>query len=376
MRLGFLAFLAVTALLLALATAWALWPRDVVASAGWGGSATVVAVEPVVSMPFADRVEALGTVRAAESVNITAGVSDTIARVAFESGDRVREGDLLVQLASGQEAAELNEARTNAEEARRDFDRIAALTERGVAPRQRLDEARAMMERAEARVRSVGAQLTDRTIRAPFSGVIGLRNVSVGQLIRPGDVIATLDDLSVVDVDFTVPEQFLSAISTGAQVEAISSAYPDRAFEGVVQQVGSRVDPVTRSVTVRAEVENEDLALLPGMLLTVELLRNQRESLSVPALAVYRRGPEAYVYVVQEGERGLTAEERSVVLGARLPDRMEVREGLAEGERVVSKGVHRVRAGAPVTIAGEAPAMAGRPGARAAGGAAVTGGRP
>jgi membrane fusion protein (multidrug efflux system) len=201
---------------------------------GWRGGATPVAVHDVALYPFADVVEALGTARANESVTITAKVSDVIARLEFDSGDAVEAGQILVELADAEEAAGLSEARATLRETARDVERIRDLTERGVAPRSRLDEAVAANERARARVTGIEARVADRIIRAPFSGVVGLRNVSVGELVRPGDVIAQLDDASVIKLDFTVPERFLSVIEPGLNVQAVSAAFPDEVFDGVV----------------------------------------------------------------------------------------------------------------------------------------------
>jgi membrane fusion protein, multidrug efflux system len=377
MRSFFFIFVVAAVIALGAYTFLELSSKPEPASGSWGrGGAMSVAVETVSSESFVDIVEALGTVRAIESVNVTAGVSDIIAQVRFDSGDRVKKGDILVKLSSGEESAEIAEARATLDEARREEQRIAELVQRGVAARQRLDEAVARRERADARISSLNARLADRTIRAPFAGVIGLRNVSLGQLIRPGDVIATLDQLEAVDVDFTVPEQFLSVLKVGMAISATSSAYENRSFDGVVVQIGSRVDPVTRSVTVRATLPNDDVSLLPGMLLSVELQRNQRESVSIPALALSRRGDEAFVFVIAQGERAMMAQERIVTIGKRMPDRLEVLSGLEPGERVVSKGVHRVRAGMPVTIEGEAPAIASPKAPGAARGAAPASGRP
>ncbi len=317
---------------------------------GWGGRATPVAVHTVDVTGFADIVEALGTARANESVTITAKVSDVIARLEFDSGDQVEAGQILVELADAEEAAGLSEARATLRETARDVERIRDLTERGVAPRSRLDEAVAANERARARVNAIEARVADRIIRAPFSGVVGLRNVSVGELVRPGDVIAQLDDASVIKLDFTVPERFLAVIEPGLSVSAVSAAFPDDVFDGVVDQVDTRIDPATRAVTVRAIIDNADGRIRPGMLMTVEMRRAERDQTAVPGSAIVRFQDDTFVFVVEESERGARAVRRDVQLGQRKNGVVEVIAGLEPGEVVVAEGVHRVRDGGVVQL--------------------------
>ena len=254
-----------------------------------------VAVASVPSVEFADVVEALGTARANETVTITARVTDTISRINFESGQRVAAGAILVELTDTEEAAGLTEARSTLGEAQREFDRTSDLITRGVVPQSRLDEATAAVQRARARVASIEAQLADRIVRAPFAGIVGLREVSLGGLVRPGDAIARLDDTSLIKLDFTVPERFLSVVEAGMAITARSSAYPDEVFEGSIAQIDSRVDPVTRSVIVRAEIENEDGRLLPGQLMTVEVRRDVRSRPAVPGAALTRYLDQTFV---------------------------------------------------------------------------------
>ena len=285
------------------------------AGGGYGGFSTPVAVAEVTDMEFADVVSAIGTARANESVTITAKVSDTISRIAFDSGDRVEAGQILVEQTDREEAAALNEARATLREARQENERFEDLAARGIAPAQRTQETQAELDRATSRVRAVEARMADRIIRAPFTGRVGLRNVSTGELVGPGDVIATLDDDSVIKLDFTVPERFFSALETGLDVRAHSDAYANVSFSGVISEVESRIDPITRSVTVRAEIPNEDGRLRPGMLMTVEVRRGERTHASIPEGALIRVRDDAFVYVIADGEAGTTAQRRPVQVG-------------------------------------------------------------
>lgn len=330
---------------------------------GFGGFSTPVAVATVEPMEFADVVSALGTARANESVTITAKVSDTISRIAFDSGQRVEVGQILVEQTDREEAASLNEARATLREAQQEHERFQDLAERGIAPTQRSQETQAELDRASARVRAVEARMADRIIRAPFAGRVGLRNVSPGELVGPGDVIATLDDDTVIKLDFTIPERFFSAVETGLEIRAQSDAYPGAVFNGSITEVESRIDPVTRSVTVRAEIANEDGRLRPGMLLTVEVRRGERTRPAIPEGALIRVADNAFVYVIADGENGTVARRQPVEVGMRTGGMLEILSGLETGDRVVSEGTHRVQPGSPVQVVSDAPQ--GAPGGEA-----------
>lgn len=309
-----------------------------------------VAAYTVARYEFADIVEALGTARSKESVTVSARVSDTISVINFESGQLVEAGDILIELTDTEEAAGLREARTTLREANRDLTRVNDLIARGVVPQQRQDEARAAVDRAQARVASIEAQLADRIVRAPFSGVVGLREVSPGELIRPGDPITTLDDISAIRLDFTVPERFLATIRPGMVIEATTNAYPDQVFVGTIAQIDSRVDPIARAVIVRAEIDNPDGRILPGQLMVVEVRRDIRNSPAVPGSAVTRYLEDSFVYVIEETNGTAIVRRRDVQLGLRSGDVVEITAGLEAGEILVAEGVHRVRDGMPVEI--------------------------
>lgn len=352
-RYIFIAFVAVAFAVMAVAVTFRALTSGGDESAGWGGGATPVAVYTVETREFADMVEALGTARANESVTITSKVSDVISRLEFDSGQRVEAGAIMVELADAEEAAGLSEARATLRETTRDVDRIRDLTERGVAPRSRLDEAIGAVERARARVTAIEARVADRIIRAPFTGVVGLRNVSEGELVGPGDVIAQLDDTSTIKLDFTVPERFLSVIEPGQGVRARSDAWPDAVFEGDVAMVDSRVDEATRAVTVRALIDNAEGRLRPGMLMTVQLRRAERERPAIPGAAVVRLDEAAYVFMVESAEPDARVVRRDVELGLRTEGMIEVTGGLQAGDRIVAEGVHRLTDGALVQVARE-----------------------
>lgn len=316
-----------------------------------GGGFVTVTTQPVAPREFSDIVEALGTARARESVVLSPRVSDTVREVAFEDGQMVKKGDLLVALEDAEEQAQLEEARANLQEAESQFARTEDLVTRGNASTATLDAQRRRVQEARFRLEAAQARLEDRRIVAPFDGMLGLRQVSEGSLITQNNPITTIDDIDIINLDFSVPERFIATLAPGQKVNARVEAYPGRLFEGTVKTIDSRVDPVTRSVIVRAEVENADHALRPGLLMTVEVISRSWQGLSIPEESVVPSGGRAYVFVTNEG----VAERRQVTLGIRRPGYVEVTEGLAEGERVVTEGTMRLgRAGIRVREAGAA----------------------
>jgi membrane fusion protein, multidrug efflux system len=309
------------------------------------GSVPPVVVAEVTRERFVTTLESLGTVRSNESVDLAAKVTGRVELLDFTDGQRVRRGDLLVRLDTAQEQAELREAEVRLAEQRRELDRIRGLVADRALPRQRLDEQESRVSEAEARLEVVRARLDDRVVRAPFSGVLGLRRVSVGALVSPGTLITTLDDISVVKLDFTVPETFLPRMAPGQEISARSAAYPAQTFSATVTSIDSRIDPGTRAGIVRAEIPNPDGVLRPGMLLTVRLLMNPADSLSVPEAALVPIRDEQYVFLLTDEDR---VERLRIVTARRAPGRVEVLEGLEEGMRVVVEGTSRIRAGAKV----------------------------
>jgi membrane fusion protein (multidrug efflux system) len=318
---------------------------------GFGGRAQappLVGVSPVERQAFYDTLNAIGTANANESLIVTAKVTDTVSAVDFEDGDYVEAGAVLVQLTNREEEALLAEARANLDDAEAQLARIDSMASQNLISMSELDAARSRAEASQARLDTVLARLSDRLIRAPFSGVLGFRQISTGTLLQPNTPITTLDDISIIKLDFTVPEKFLGAVPPGARVLARAASYPDREFEGIVTTVGSRVDPVTRALQVRAHIPNEDAALRPGMLLTVRVVAAERLALAVPENAVYQIQDRAYVFVVDAEQ---IAHERQIETGDRRFGTVEVLGGLEEGERIVTEGIVKLRDGTRVRLA-------------------------
>lgn len=318
--------------------------------------AVVVTAATVEQGVWRDAIEALGTAQAKESVTLTAKVTETVNSVNFQDGDLVEAGHMLVDLSGRAEAAQLQEAQASYKEAVQQYNRQAELVTKGTIARSQLDTQVATRDAAKARADAIRAALADRVIVAPFAGMLGFRQVSQGALVSPGTVIATLDDISTIKLDFPIPEAYLGVVKTGQQVLARSPAYPDREFEGTVAAIESRVDPVTRAVTLRADLPNVDNALRPGMLLSVRVYRPERQALVIPEIALVQVGSQSYVYRIGNESR---VQQTGVTVGARRRGEIEITDGLAAGDRIVVDGVGKLRDGALIREA--APTLPAAP---------------
>ncbi len=319
-----------------------------------------VTTQVVQTSAWSDTLQALGTAKAHESVTVTAKVSEIIEAVHFDSGQQVSAGTPLVTLRGQAQEAALVQAQATFAEADQLYKRQRELAAQQLVASATLDTQRAIRDAAEARVREMQSDIGDRRVRAPFAGVLGIRQVSEGSLVTPTTVIATLDDIERMHVDFQVPEAELASLAKGDKVSATSVAYPGRTFEGEVATIDTRVDPGTRAVTVRADFINSDHALRPGMLLDVRMYRPERQALVIPEIAVVQVGRDSFVFRVKPDH---TVERVDVVSGARRSGVVEIREGLKAGERIVVDGTGKLRPGLKVEDSaapapGNAPAAA------------------
>lgn len=312
---------------------------------GMGGMASVgVVVTPVTAESFVDRFTALGTAQARESINVTARTSSIVTRIGFTEGQAVKAGELLVELDTRETAANVALARATLQQNQSQFRRSQQLRETRVVSEADLEQLEAQMRIAEAQLDAAASRLDQLYVRAPFAGTIGLRYVSPGELVGPDTVITTLDDTTTIRLEFSVPEAFMATLERGMTIRAQTAVYPGELFTGRVRVLDSRIDPVTRAITVIAELPNADGRLRPGMFMTVTLERVREEVLLVAEEALIPRQGRQYLFVV-ENDRAV---EREVELGSRAPGRVEIRRGLAAGDLVIIEGVQRVRPGSPV----------------------------
>lgn len=324
-----------------------------------GGRGQTVSEAVVTLRPFSDQINVLGVARGRRSVNITSSTSELITAVLFSDGQRVAAGTPLVQLQAREEDASIIQARAQVAQAQREYDRFRELAERGVAPRVSAEDAETALETARASLSAAEARRGDRMIRAPFAGTLGLSTVTPGTLISPGAVIATLDDTSVIRVDFPVPERYLGVLRQGLSIVATADAYGAEQFSGRIALIDTRINETTRAVTARAEFPNPGGRIRPGMLMRVGIQQGQRQTPSVPESAIQYEGDGAFVYRIAAGERGSTAQRVTVETGAVENGFVEIVSGLSANERVVGSGLNRIQPNAPITVAGAGGARGG-----------------
>jgi membrane fusion protein (multidrug efflux system) len=322
-------------------------PQEEVAQAGRGGAQTPVVVAPVAMEEFPLIIEALGTAVANESVTITAQEADVVKSIYFEDGETVEKGKLLLELNNEEELARSNELNVNIAEAKRQLNRIKGLAKESAASEQLLDEQKARVDALESQQDVIKAQLKELQIFAPFSGTLGIREVSIGSLVRPGETITTLDDLSRVKVDFSVSESHLASLAVGQSVFAKSVAYPGQEFEGKITSIDSRIDPITRSVQIRAQIPNQENLLRPGLLLQINLQKRVLDTLVIPEAALIPEGNSQSVYVIDNENKAIKTK---VTVGQRRPGLVEIIDGLEAGQQVVVEGTLKMRPNASVKI--------------------------
>ena len=293
-----------------------------------------------------DEIQALGTAGANESVEIRPRIPSIVTRVLFEEGQHVEEGKLLVELEDSEIRAGLAVAEAALSESRSIYKRSESLRGTAAISASSLEQLRAAMQVDEAQVEAARARLENTVIRAPFAGRVGLRRVSPGSFVDTSTVVTTLDDTETIKLDFTIPETFLTVVKDGMKIVARSLVYPERAFTGAVHSIDTRLDPVARSVQVRAALPNPDGILKPGMFLTVNLQRDRGDVLVAPEEAIVPEGDQQFVYEVLDGK----AFKRRVTLGRRVPGLVEIVEGINAGDLIVTEGTHKVQDGTDVEV--------------------------
>ena len=304
-----------------------------------------------------DTIASTGSLVAVQGVTVRAEVPGRIVRLAFESGDEVEVGNTLVELDVSTETAELRAAEAAAALARADLERARDLYKKKTMSKADLDAADAQFKRSSAEVEAIRAAIEKRTIRAPFTGRLGIRQVNLGDVLSAGDPIATLQTLDPIYVDFRLPQRWLAALEPETPVRVQTDAAPGEIYEGMINVVSPEVDATTRNLRVRAIIPNHDERLRPGMFANVEVvLPVRREVLAIPATAVLFAPYGDSVFVIEEEESGsegaptLKLHQRFVRLGGQRGDFVSVVEGLDAGERIASSGVFKLSTGMSVVI--------------------------
>lgn len=313
-------------------------------------NATKVIVSQVENKTFKNQVEALGTLVANESVELMSTVTEHVIAIHFDDAQRIKKGTLLLEMKIEEELAALEEQNAILEEAKRQVKRYTLLTSKRAVSKTNLDNSELEVSKANARIKAIRSQIDERRILAPFDGLIGLRNISVGAMLISGTPIATIHDDSVMKLDFSLPSLFLSALKTGIKIKAKTDAFPNKVFDGEILHIDNQVDPITRTISVRALIDNADHSLKSGLLMQVTLETNVRQSLVIPEEALIPNGDKNFVLVVVEKEKLKTVEKRLVKTGVREPGKVEVLSGLLAEELVVIQGTMKAKPGKPIMI--------------------------
>jgi len=319
------------------------------AKAGASASgAVVVEASKVAKLALPQGITAVGSLRSDESITVRPEVAGRISSIHFHEGERVAKGAPLVKLDPSITEAEERQARANLTWAKQKYQRAIDLEKQGFISSQAKDEAENNLKVSEAALSLAEARLAKLTISAPFSGIIGLRSVSVGDYVKEGADMVNLEAIDPLKVDFRVPEVYLTQLHVGQTLQLTLDAMPGRTYEGKVLAINPLLDAAGRSVVIRAQVKNQDAALRPGMFARVRLFtRDVQEALVVPEQAIVPQGDEWFVYRVVDGR----AQRAKVDIGQRRDGRAEIVKGLGDGDLVVTAGQLKLRDGVPVQIA-------------------------
>ncbi len=307
--------------------------------------APLVTVGAATQHVFSDRYVAVGTANANEQVSVRAPVTERITQLGFSDGDYVRQGQMLAVLAQGQETASLASAQARARQADQQLARISELHRRGFATNANLEAQTASAASAKAAANEARATIGDRVVRAPFSGQVSLRRISVGAVVSAGDEIAAVSDLSSIKLDFTIPETMLANVRAGQDISANAAAFPDYVASGKIIAIDPVVNPQTRTATLRAILPNRSGQLKPGMLLSVTITSKTRNAPAIPQLSLVREGDVSFVYTLDADQKAKRIE---VKTGTRDGNLVEIISGLKVGDKIVTEGVVKLSDGAKV----------------------------
>jgi membrane fusion protein (multidrug efflux system) len=373
-------------------------------SRGGAGGGALVAATSVTQRIFTDRLDVQGVAKGRQSVTLTATGGQVVDRVLFKSGDRVKKGQILLELRKDAEDAGIAQAQAVVDLAKSTADRWNKLAAQGLAPAATAEQYQSAYITAEGSLDAAKARLKDRVINAPFTGIIGLSDIAPGALISPGTAIATLDDTSVMIVDIDIPDRNLAIVKEGTAIDATSDSYPGEHYAGKIAKIDTRIDERSRSFKARAELPNPGDRLKPGMLLHVGIDRGTHQALAAPEAAVQYSAGQASVYLITPrggngggganagggaatapggqpsgaaagapaggrpgggGGGGFIALQRPIVAGIDECGFVEVKDGLALGDRIVADGLNKLTPNQPITLGG---GRGGRGGPGAAGG--------
>ncbi len=302
-------------------------------------------------MVWENTVSAVGTMRASRGVTLSAEVSGTISEIHFESGQNVEKGDLLFELDTSAETAQLESAVASAELAEVNLKRAKELRASRSVAQSELDTAEARAKEAKAALSQIQAQLEKKVIRAPFSGRLGIRQIDLGEYINPGSPVVSLQSVDPMYVDFSLPQQQLSKVKSGYQLRLTIDTYPDKTFSGVVEAIDPELNLSNRMFRIRGALSNKDGLLVPGMFANVEVVQPESTTVvAVPGTAVYYQAFGNTVFVIKNSDQGKTVEQRFVKIGQTKGDYVSIVEGVAAGEEIVTAGAFKLFNGRSVVV--------------------------
>ena len=317
---------------------------------GRGAPVTQVVAVPATPHEFTTNIEANGTLEPRERVVLTANAADRVTGVFFEDGQRVAKGKTLVTLVNEEETAQLASARATYDNAQQVYERNQRLATNDAIAKLELERSKSAAEAAQANVDAIQARLRDRVIVAPFSGVLGFRQISTGAYVSPGQPVANLIDDSQMRLEFGVPSLNMSELRIGLEIQATTSDLPGRIFTGTLTSIDNAIDPVSLAVKVRATLPNKDGQLRAGTFMKVNLKSQPRTTLSIPEIAIIAEGSKTFVYVADTSRQPAIASKVEVGLGVRERGSVEVVSGLQSGDLIVTDGVLKLRPDAPVKL--------------------------
>ncbi len=311
-----------------------------------GNNPTTVKTATIQNAELTRQIKSLGTALAYDSAKIVAATSDYLTYLDLNEGQQVKKGQLLAQLNDTEEKARVNELKALLNEQKRQLSRLNNLTRTQASAMSLLDEQQAKVTATQAQLDAVLARLSEMQIKAPFDGLLGLRQVSEGAYISTGTVLTTLDDISVIRVEFNVPERYIADLKIEMPLAITNVAYGKTTFIGKIKALDPRIDPLTRSIKVHGTIDNRELQLRPGMLLNVSVELANSNVLQVPEKAIVPLQNRHYVFVVDANN---SVKQVEIILGQRVPGWIEVISGLQEGDEVVIEGTQKIRNGTVIT---------------------------
>lgn len=310
-----------------------------------------VTTSVVTSETWDSSLTAVGTLNAVQGVTVAAELPGKVIGIEFEPGTAVKKGDILLRQDTSSEQAQLPGLLSQVNLYVTNLERANQLLAKGLISRADRDSAVANAEQAQAQAENIRATIAKKTIRAPFSGSLGIRQVNLGQILREGDPIVTLQSLDPIYADFTLPQQQLPQVRTGLAVQVTSDALPGMTINGRITAISPLVDAETRSIKIQATISNRMEKLRPGMFVNVAVgLPSRQKVLIIPATAVLYAPYSDSVFVVEEGKDSKTLRQQFVRLGEKRGDFVAVTSGIREGETIVSTGVFKLRNGQSVVV--------------------------